>query len=196
MIAFRLNTEALDELQARAAKLGQESQVALVGAEGAADLTRKHLFALDTRSPRSHFYSRAAKSVRTPQPEGRGASFTITQTGLAQRWFGGPIVAGKGTSSATGAPTKYLAIGTDEVEGKTPKEEAMEQDMAFVPRGNGKAMLVQGMRSTATRGKHKGEEINVVVPGGRVLFWLVPSVDQKPDPTVMPTDVDLAEAAR
>lgn len=196
MIALRINSTALNELLVKAEKLGQETPMAKVGAEAAADLTRDHLFALNARSPRSNFYSRAAKSVHTPKPEGRGASFTITQIGLAQRWFGGPIVAGRGTSSATGGPTKYLAIGTDEADGKTPKEISMEMDVAFVPRGNGRAMLVQGLRTTATRGAHKGQEIITPVPGGRVLFWLVPAVDQKPDESVMPGNLALAGAAR
>jgi hypothetical protein len=193
---IRIQTQALDELQAKAAQIGKEPEVALVGARGAANLTRQHLFNLDERSPRTHFYSRAAKSIEEPVAEGQGASFTIYKVGLAQRYFGGTIAAGKGTSSFSGGPTKYLAVGTDEAEGKTPWEVSQEQDIAFVPRKGDKAMLVQGMRTTVTRGPNKGQTVTRAVPGGRVLFWLVTEVTQEADPTVLPADEDLSEAAR
>lgn len=196
MISIRLQTEALDELQEKAAQIGKEPEAALVAARGAADLTRQHLFALDERSPRSHFYSAAAKSIEEPVVESGGASFTINKVGLAQRWLGGPITAGKGTSNVTGGPTKYLAIGTDEVEGKTPWEVSKEQDVAFVPRGAGKAMLVQAMQTTVTRGPNKGKTAMRANPAGMVLFWLVPEVTQEGDPNVMPSEEDMSEAAR
>lgn len=196
-LSVRLQTQPLKDLLAKANAIGREADVALVGARAVANLVRAHLFNLEARSPRSHFYSAAAKSVQDAHTDGRGASFLINQVGLAQRWFGGDIHAGVGTSSATGRPTKYLAVGTDEVEGKTPWEVAQDQDMAFVPRGHGKAMLVQGMRTTATRGAHKGEEVFRPVPGGMVLFWLVTDVHQDPDASVMPTGEDMEyEAAQ
>ena len=49
-------------------------------------------------------------------------------------------------------------------------------------------MLVQGMRTVSTRGKTKGQEVVRAVPGGLVLFWLVPSVTQEADETVMPDE--------
>jgi hypothetical protein len=195
-LTIHLQTAALEELQAKAAQIGREPEAALVGARGAANLTRQHLFALDERSPRSHFYSAAAKSVEEPVVESGGASFTINKVGLAQRWLGGTITAGKGTSSVTGGPTHYLAIGTPEVEDKTPWEVSTEQDVAFVPRRGDKAMLVTGMQTTVTRGPNKGKTVIRAVPGGLVLFWLVPEVTQDADPMVLPAEEDLGEAAR
>ena len=195
-LSIRLQTRALDDLQKKAAQIGREPEAALYAARGAANLARQYLLNLDVRSPRSHFYSAASKSIAEPFIEAGGAAFTINKVGLAQRWLGGDIHAGAGTSSATGGPTRYLAIGTDEVEGKTPKEVSMEQDVAYVPRRNGKAMLVQGMRTISTRGPHKGETVIRANPGGLVLFWLVPDVRQEADPTVLPVDEDLAEEAR
>lgn len=194
-LALRLSTAGLDELMAKAQKVGEEKNVALAAAVAVANLTRAHLFNLDARSPRTHFYSQAAKSIEAVKPDMGGASFTINKVGLAQRWLGGTIKAGAGTSSKTGGPTKYLAIGTDEAQGHTPKEVSMEQDLAFIPRGHGKAMLVQGMQTISTRGKTKGQTITRAVPGGLVLFWLVPSVDQQPDPSVMPSDRDMEAEA-
>ena len=195
-LVVRLQTEALDELRANAVKLGKEQDFSLVAAHAAANLVRAHLFNLDERSPRSHFYSKAAKSVEEPRAEGGGASFTINKVGLAQRWLGGTITAGKGTSSTGTGLTKYLAIGTDEVEDQTPWEVSREQDVAFVPRRGGKAMLVQGMRTISTRGKNRGQEVIRAVPGGLVLFWLTTSVTQKPDESVMPSDADMKAEAR
>lgn len=195
-LIVRLFTETLDKLKANAARIAHEPEIAMVGARAAANLTRQHLFNLDERSPRSHFYSAGAKSIEEPVQEGRGASFLITKVGLAQRYFGGHIQAGKGASSSTGSPTKYLAIGTEEAEGKTPKEISMEQDIAFVPRGKGKAMLVQAMQTILTRGPRKGQTVTRANPKGRVIFWLVTEVDQEPDETVLPSNEDLSEAAR
>jgi hypothetical protein len=198
-LSIRIQSQALVELQAKAAKVGRQADVALAAARGAADRTRRHLYNLDERSPRSHFYSAAAKSIEEPRIEGQGASFVITKVGLAQRYFGGHIEAGKGASSAGGALTKYLAIpARDETENKTPGE---FDDLIFVPRGNGKAMLVQALQTSIVgkRGqtlKHPERRSDQNTTGGLVMFWLVSAVDQEPDPTVLPADEDLSEAAR
>jgi len=203
MITLRLQTEALTELEVKARKMGKESDVALVGAQAAADLTSDHLFRLDETNAnhmggeRTHFYASAAKSVQPAKVEGRGAAFIITQIGLALRWLGGTITAGKGASSATGGPTKYLAIpARSEAYGKTPGE---FDDLQFVPRGPGRGMLVQALQTAITFGKKLksgARDFHTSTVGGLVMYWLVTSVTQQPDPNVMPSEKALGEAAR
>lgn len=202
-ISIKLKTDALDDLAQKGAELGKSRQVALVGARGAANLVRNHLFALDESAanqmggPRTHFYSDAAKSVTEPEPTANGAMFTITKVGLAQRWLGGTIKAGAGTSSATGGPTKYLAIpARAEAYGKTPGE---FEDLVFIPRGPGRAMLVEALQSKIIEGKKRksgARDYSTEAAGGLVMFWLVSEVTQQGDPNVMPTQADLEEAAR
>lgn len=195
MIAVTIQSQVLSDLLKSAKEIGQEEDVAMVGARAAANLTRDHLFALDqTRpnafdAPRTHFYSDAAKSVIDPVPDLGGASFTITKVGLAQRWLGGTI---------RPVDKKMLAIpAIPEAYGKTPRE---FNNLEFVPRGPGKGMLVNRLHSTSTnvepKTRGKGYKATSVNLGSVVVFWLVSEVTQKPDPTVMPTNDDLTEAAR
>src|SRR5215469_3007203 len=115
MIGFKLQSKELDDLRKKAESIGAVDEVVKAGAIAAAELTRQHLFERDAignkmGGTRTHFYSDAAKSVSDPEATGGVATFTITKQGLAQRWLGGDIEAGKGLSSVTGEPTKYLSI--------------------------------------------------------------------------------------
>lgn len=198
-LAIRLQTAALDDLLATAKKVGSGQDAALAAARGVRNIVRSHLFNLNVRSPRTDFYAKAAQSVSEAQPEGKGAAIVIAQVGLAQRWLGGDIKAGVGTSSATGGLTQYLAIpARDEAHDKTPGD---FDDLGFVPRGNGKAMLVQALQTSivGSRGKilkHPEKRADVNTTGGLVMFWLVPEVHQEPDASVMPSGQDMDIAAR
>lgn len=199
MIGYRLKSEQLQELSRRAAAIGQKQEVAMVGGRAAANLTKDHLFALDSRAnklggPRTHFYSAAAKSVSAPHATGGTVSFEITKLGLAQRWLGGTIKAGAGPSSAGGGLTKYLAIpARTEAVGVPP---SAFPDLQFIPRRNGGAMLVQALQTKVSiSGRKRFKTTRGAEIGGLVMYWLVTSVTQKPDPTVMPTEEELLEAA-
>ena len=203
MISLRIKTDALDELAAKAQQLGRETDVAMFGARAAGNLVRNHLISLDAERPnalggtRTHFYAAAAKSVHEPVPVGKGAAFIITQIGLAQRWLGGVIRAGQGESSYSGKATQYLAItARAEAYGLPPKN---FDDLQFVPLKGGRAMLVQALQTKLKFGrKNKAgvRKVSGTTVGGLVMFWLVKEVDQKPDPTVMPEQEQIAEAAR
>lgn len=194
MIGYRLQSDELAALQKRAGDAAAE--VGMVAARAAAGLTRNHLYSLDTRANKlggacTHFYMKAGDSVSDPTATGNTFSFNITKLGLAQRWLGGDIEAGKGISSATGEPTKFLAIpARAEAYGKPP---SAFPDLVFVPRPNGEAMLVQALQTLVGYGKKgprsRGER------GGLTMYWLVEKVHQDPDPTVMPTEKELTDAA-
>jgi hypothetical protein len=195
MIAIRLKSGELEGLAAKALAAGAAAEVSLVAARGVADLVKDHLFALDSRSnrlggPRSHFYSAAAKSVENPVNVGDGAAFEITKIGLAQRWLGGTIKAGAGTSSVTGGPTKYLSIpARAEAVGRAPGE---FDNLKFIPTKRGGA-LIEAFRTLVSKVKKGFKSIGEA--GGLVMFWLVTEVWQAPDPTVMPSESEMAAAA-
>ena len=205
MITLRITSDPLNELLAKARAVGQEGDMALAGAVGAANLVRNHLFDLDNKranqmgGKRSHFYTQAAESVQEAQVSGASASFQITKIGLAQRWLGGEIKAGEGTSSVSGGPTKYLAIpARAEAYGTTPKSWAGE--LEFVPLGRNRGMLVEIFKTSllgknGKRLKNPAARADQNTTGSLVIFWLVPSVNQKADPTVMPTQEAMTAAA-
>jgi len=183
MLALRIALSGMTELQAQAAI---DDGALRVGGQAMANLTRTHLFGLDGSranklgGERSHFYANAAKSILLGPAREKEISFSINQVGLAQRWLGGTIRAGAGTSSASGLATRYLAIpARAEAYGHAPSEFG---DLAFRPRGGNAGMLVK---------KLGGGEEGV----GLVYFWLVTEVTQQADPSVMPSEEELGAAA-
>jgi hypothetical protein len=125
------------------------------------------------------FYEQARQGVQLPSLEPEGVSVAINKRGIAQRVFGGTI---------TRVKAKALAIpARAEAYGKLPSE---FNNLRLVVFGGGKAALVErtatvvrgGARGAGT-GRSKGDEI-----GGNVFFWLVKSVHQEPDPTILPDE--------
>jgi hypothetical protein len=185
----------LKALQDKAADGLRASNVAMVAGRAIANLIRNHLFKLDAEranslgGKRSHFYADAARSVSNPIQVDESAVIDIAKQGLAQRYFGGTIKAGQGTSSATGGPTKYLAIpARSEAYGRVPGEFT---DLSFVPTARG-GMLVQNLQTPISVGRGKTSKVKYAdTKGGLVMFWLVTEVTQAPDPTVLPTETQM-----
>ncbi len=145
--------------------------------------------------PTTNFWQRASKATGSSIQDS-GLLVYTTLTGVRQRYFGGVIEAGHGTSTKTGAPTKYLAIAArSEAYGKTP---AMFKNLVCVFRrvmGQVKAIgLAQadaslvsfgGKRKNGSRAVHQGPET-----GGGIMFWLVESVRQAAYPGTLPSDAE------
>ena len=140
---------------------------------------------------RTNFYGDAARSVNAApvQVDGKSALISIDKIGLAQRLLGGTI--------RPLPPHKYLAIpARSEAYGHTPADFT---DLTFVPRANGKAMLIQALKTTVDwkEKRRKGSNVSdyARTVGGLVMFWLVPEVTQQPDPTVLPDDEQMQQSA-
>jgi hypothetical protein len=115
------------------------------------------------------FYERAAEAVQSPQLESDGVSISIDHEGLAQRYFGGSIAARAGG---------YLTIpARAEAYGHRARE---FKDLQFLLFPSGLAALVQ-----------KGEPAHE----GSVYYWLVRSVYQSQDETVLPTEEEIFDPA-
>jgi hypothetical protein len=195
MIDCHISSEGLAELQKSLTSSELKNEIAFAAGRGAANLVRNYLLDDDVNCPnqlggtRTHFYASAADSISELQLSGGSVSFTIRKVGLAQRVFGGRIQAGVGTSSATGNATKCLAIPAHPIAyGQAP---SAFPNLKFIPsrRGGSRAMLVWPMQTAASTRRHT-RSVN-----GLVMYWLVPSVMQKPDPGLLPTDAEVQEAA-
>lgn len=115
------------------------------------------------------FYSEAQSAVQQPNIESDGFSVSINQRGLAQRIFGGPITPTTGT---------YLTIpARAESYGKRAGE---FDNLKFILFPSGLAALVS-----------KDEDAHE----GGVYYWLVKSVVQQADPSVLPTEEELTDTA-
>ena len=152
------------------------------------------------------FYSEAAKSVKQEfgaaenTPSGIDILVKVNHPGLAVRYFGGTITAGKGPSCVTGKLTKYLTIpAIPEAHGKSSA--CYFGKLKFVKFGKGPdapAALIEEEPKSATvaatgkkvRGKKWqgmfGQKNKPMSLGRRVFFWLAKSTTHRPDPSVLP----------
>lgn len=152
---------------------------------GVANLFQGHFISLDARranslgGKRTHFYGDAAEATSSSGTDAE-AIVTVAQQGIRQRLLGGTI--------RPGAGKKYLTIpARAEAYGKRARE---FKDLRFVKLKNGRGMLVAGELTGAT-GKisKKGElQFRAGSEEGVVMYWLVPSVAQKADRGVLPSD--------
>lgn len=194
-LVVRVQSEALTALGARARAALAEEPMVESGGTAVKLLLVEYFTELNLERHRAGgegFYADAARSVNAApvQVAGGVAMIAIDKIGLAQRLFGGTIKAING---------KYLAIpvpGTDAV-GKVPADFPNLQ--FFKTKRGGGLKLQRAVASVVGHlrtGKNKGKSRNEAdILGDVVLFWLVPSVDQAPDPTVLPADDEMQSAA-
>jgi len=193
-------TVRLDEitpLLERVTTAAQAQGLALVGARAVGGLVKEHLYQLDgLRSRRgSHFYRQAGDSVTTGATP-TGARVSITQRGFRQRLFGGtirPKVARMLTIPAH--PDAY---------GKRAGE-FTDLDFAIAHDPETGALRPALVRRAQTvlrysRRKAKDGTIRINVRPvkdlkAEVMFWLVKSVTQQPDPDVLPWPSRMSERA-
>jgi hypothetical protein len=142
-------------------------------------------------APPTGVYEQAARGTSQPEVSSEGVAISIHQVAIAQRFFGGPIQP---------VNAKFLAIpARSEAYGKRPREFDNLRAIIFK---SGAGALVQrdasvtrsgdrgSRRIAGLAGMHEGESL-----GGLVFFWLVKQVVQPPDPTVLPTEDEMLNAA-
>ena len=174
-ISVSIIDNATPWLQRLAIRL-RSPEVRQVAGRAGASLVREHLYALDRQRHRSHvsahFYGRAARATShrvTPD----GAEVRVEHEGLAQRYFGGRIV-----------PRTKRAL-TIPIDPRADGRRAGEFPDLFLWKDpdTGKAFLARG----TGRGANQGFSL---------YYALVASVDQAPDPSVLPTADRLQTAVR
>lgn len=182
-ILFDEITPLLERVQTAA----QAQGVALVAARAVGGLVKEHLYGLDAQRHQfgNHFYRQAGDSVSTGA-DSRGAIVSISQLGFAQRFYGGTIRAKN---------VNYLTIpASPEAYGKRARE-FNDLDFAFAEDPETGALRPALVRRAQTRIRHrrvktaegitfKASAVASLLPD--VMFWLVRSVTQRADPTVLP----------
>lgn len=146
-----------------------------------------HLTVLDAERPnelggrRTHFYAKAGKST-SYQITDTGATVSINSVGIAQRYFGGEIRPGPGK--------KYLTIpARAEAHGRRAGE--FNNLQLLFGRNGPYALAEREYTSFTVRKWGKGENRKSKIQnrqshGGGIFYWLVKSVSQQPDPSVLP----------
>jgi hypothetical protein len=119
---------------------------------------------------------------------------SVTQIGVALRYYGGTVRQKPGGPLLT-LPSKYVPV-----QNKTRLAARMAGPLAFIPSKKDKTagVLVEGELTgkTIRKGKRAGEPATRPKPGGRLMYVLRTQTDHRPDPTILPTDQQLAEVAR
>ena len=162
----------------------------IVGRSGTNHI-KKHLRKVDNShanklgGKRSHFFAAAALATNFKR-DNDGATVSIAHLGIRQRYYGGEI---------RPVNKKYLTIpARSEAYGKSASEfNDLEPMIRF---RNGKAVAVGLMQRAQTqiRFTRKGNLKRGDEVGGGVMFWLVKSVRQSGDKSILPTSRVLADS--
>jgi hypothetical protein len=186
--------EAIGRLTSPSAARGLRSVVGRAGR----NLLKSHLLDLNTRRHRfgRGFYAQAARGVNFISAT-EGVLLSINQVGIRQRYYGGLIKPGPGKQFLTipneDEPAAFQSRAREignlvvrkEINPATGRlqwclEKALpHQEILVRKRKNGAAYIKRG-RTFA---------------GGEVYYWLVRSVNQKPDPGVLPPGFVIMQAA-
>lgn len=144
-------------------------------------LCRKHFSDLDEQranklgGQRTHFYGAARRAVGQPELlAGDGLKVSIAHEGLAQRYYGGDIVA-KDAGALT-LPVHPAAHG---------KRAREFSDLELIP-------TPKAPKAKAILARPNEQSANGI---GEVYYVLVKRVTQEPDPSVLPSDNEILHAA-
>lgn len=140
---------------------------------------------------RQHYYA-GARDATEFRIDGDSAFVFTRQTGMRMRYFGGTIEAGKGISSATGQPTKYLTIPANaEAYGHTAADFG---DLEVLWGRDGPYAL--GLVERRTIARPDGTYGAGRAQSTEVMFWLKKSVDIPEDHSMLPAFDKISEDVR
>jgi len=147
----------------------------------------------------SGYWADAARSVQVPRIEGDSIAIPINKLGLRLRYYGGTVKPGKGISWKTGKPTQWLSVpAVASAYGTRTQEFDFSAgglgNLRFVYFRPDLAALVERLASVIKKTRN-GVYKHVASTIGTVIFWLKKSITHQPDPSVLPTDAEMLEAA-
>ena len=172
------------------------------------ELFRNRFLQLNAERPnrlggkRQKFWNQAARGTDT-QPDDTGVTITVNQVGVRQRVEGG-VIKPTGGRKFLSIPAITEAYGTVPADwGFQPKSGGQQDErtgrLHFVPTRNGGALVMNELSQVSFGKRVKKDGSRTVIRGealgGQVVFWLVKSVTQKPDPTILPTAAQVTSAA-
>lgn len=171
----------------------QGGRLANAMGRGASNEVQGHLFRLNAERPnrlggrRTNFYAQAARSTHYTAEPG-AITVSVSHVGIRQRFEGGRI---------RPVTKKYLTIpATAEAHGKRAGE---FPDLQFAILG-GRPCLVRARQTRLKLGGRRKDGSRAIrgvlsTTGTEVLYWLVREVNQKPDPSVLPSKDVIARSA-
>ena len=155
-------------------------------------LVFNHLTKLNADRPnqlggtRTNFYADAARNTSYAETND-GVTVTVNKQGIRQRFQGGTIRPVK---------AKYLTIpAIAEAHGRRASDFNFLQ-VIFGRGGRPVALGERDQTNLVFRKRKGGTQKASQTIGGRIWFWLVKSVTQKPDPSILPSDQEIEETAR
>lgn len=174
--------------------------MAMVIGRAERNLFRDHLFKLNTRRHRPggrNFYTQAGRSVQAKHLGG-AIILSISQAGFRQRLQGGRI--------APRAPRRFLTIADPGMAGygkRAAEFNDLDVGRALNPKTGRMQWALIRRASTALRYRKRktgdGSVSYSIRPGevrlAEPVFWLVRSVNQKPDRSVLPSDAQILNTA-
>jgi hypothetical protein len=197
-IAITIRAEEMDSVLASVDALGNSAtldqvkkvmgremqQIIKAHFERLAGDNEHHQTAENLGGQRTGFYERAALQVNPAQIESDGVSVSVEFEGLAQRLFGGIIDA---------RPGGFLTIpARAETYGHRAREFSNLMMIIF-PSGAGALVAKPEGHVTGGKGGKRRTVPAIDKFGSDVFYWLVKSVTQPPDPTVLPTDEEILD---
>lgn len=189
---------ALDRLGDLRARLADDAVKAAAGG-GVRRLLQDHFRALDQARAnqlggrRTHFYAAAARSI-TYATDGAGVTVSIHAPGIALHYYGGTVKPVNGS--------RYLTIPVDpDAYGRRAREfNHLSVQYGRTRDGGLRPMfLVQDTHTTykVTKGRKTGKvKVHEKLQAGKIMYYLALSATIRPDPSVLPTDETINQAAR
>jgi hypothetical protein len=131
--------------------------------------------------PRSNFWSAAADSVALKPDDGTASAVAVSKEGVRLRWKGGDVHPKKGRALAIPAEGSVAGVWPSEYGGAGYK--GGKATFLAWPKGRSFGFIAER--------KPKGSKDRTL----HVLWWLKEVTHHKPDPTVIPDDDTMREAA-
>jgi hypothetical protein len=205
-MSVSVNDNATPALNRVGAFLASDAARTIVGGS-ASNAVKGYLDDLEDNRPnqlggaRTHYWSSARQSTSFSL-DSDGATVSISRIGMKLHYHGGTVTAGKGISSFSGKPTRYLAIpARAEAHGRKPSD---FHDLIPLWGRNGPYALARSVSTmiatTRSRAKNAASRPFLVKrgseQGGEVMFWLKESVTLQPDPTVIPDGDEISSTVQ
>ena len=197
-IAISISGNAPSALSAFSSELATDGAKHAAG-RGVRRLLMDYLSGLDSSranqsgGKRTHFYAGAARNV-SYDVDDDGATVSVHEVGIAQRYYGGTIVPTAGH--------KFLTIPVDpDAYGRRAGEfDNLSVQYGLTKGGKARPMfLVQdnGYRYTQKKNRKTGvkEVTGATWEAGKIMFYLALSVHQDADPSVLPSEDLMNQAA-
>ena len=198
-IALVISAEEIG-LTPRVKEMLDPTAVARVAGRGVAEAIRANYQKLETGRPnrhgwrRQHLWSQLRRSTQNPVPIADGLmSVMVNHVAAAQRYFGGIIRA---------IAARMLTIpAVEEAYGKRAGEFSdLEFGFGFDPElQKMRPALVQAKRTEVSFGRRRKDGTRKMKRGrelgGGVYYWLTRKVEQKADPTTLPSEAEMRAAA-